>query len=663
MGQTNSGSPRLQLPPVDTSTSEFRLLKFLPAESPYDVLWCEYVVVRLEDQPRFAYLNTDWDDESSSKADHTVIIDDGGYHITRRLHDQLLWFRHLYGQGVDLDLLQAKKPVQQGGQEPASVPFRPSQAYLREYVSQAEVNKGYLCFTPRLCIDRSIDTEYERQNQWLSSRILAAALDLFPEHRPVKPNVVGVATELRDTHKSIDDYTSVESRFIYEPFADSTSEIGILHLQPLMNVRDGCEKLVGKLVPVRLEDAPPYTALSYTWGEPIFDRTIILNGEKHAITANLAHALVRLRQHKETFLWIDGLCIDQKNLREKSAQIPMMLDIYKRAEKVSIFLGEETGVSSELDRVGEFLIKIVRSGQLMSLGRELMAQGEGLWSLGDEGDRSLKQCGSPPPSHAIWQACYRLLQRPWFRRAWIVQEAAANDNTEAMMRGMALSWNALPAAIGFLAAIMGTTYIKPVNLSGAVDADDPAHVEAWRTELTQEFAQRLLGRMQDFQERLKNGAKIPLHQLLRDCRYTLAANPRDKIYSVLGLSDCAGRAPAPNYALSVQQVYHDYANFMVHKGHGMAMLEAAGGLRQSLSDLPSWTPDWTFDREIVPFSLNNAGYYDPPFSAAGNSEPGISILDTDNRTLEVEGGIIDRILAVGMQLDFTGWEPWRRDLL
>ena len=41
-------------------------------------------------------------------------------------------------------------------------------------------------------------------------------------------------------------------------------------------------------------------------------------------------------------LWIDYLCIDQSDVEERSLQVRIMGDVFSRAARVIIWLGEET---------------------------------------------------------------------------------------------------------------------------------------------------------------------------------------------------------------------------------------------------------------------------------------------------------------------------------
>ena len=94
---------------------------------------------------------------------------------------------------------------------------------------------------------------------------------------------------------------------------------------------------------VSLAKTPTYNALSYAWGVPQSDCYIFCNGHPLTVTPNCRAALLRLRQNADYLtLWIDSICIDQTSDSEKSVQVPLMGEIYSRADKVLIWLGEES---------------------------------------------------------------------------------------------------------------------------------------------------------------------------------------------------------------------------------------------------------------------------------------------------------------------------------
>lgn len=80
---------------------------------------------------------------------------------------------------------------------------------------------------------------------------------------------------------------------------------------------------------------PPYTALSYRWGHPDPQLTVLVNGVPRRIHETLWQYLRRVREDGNTaHHWIDYLCLDQEDHLEKSEQVPRMGDIYWHAEHV-----------------------------------------------------------------------------------------------------------------------------------------------------------------------------------------------------------------------------------------------------------------------------------------------------------------------------------------
>lgn len=125
--------------------------------------------------------------------------------------------------------------------------------------------------------------------------------------------------------------------------------------------------------PLTKERFPHYEALSYAWGSPddpmdvairttnVDEAAILLNDTapsrvgdlpsnssppafgKVSVTQNLGRALPYLRlQHKPRMLWIDAICVNQKDLPERSRQVQRMADIYRIASRAVVWLGEES---------------------------------------------------------------------------------------------------------------------------------------------------------------------------------------------------------------------------------------------------------------------------------------------------------------------------------
>src|ERR1700760_837383 len=100
-----------------------------------------------------------------------------------------------------------------------------------------------------------------------------------------------------------------------------------------------------------------YVALSYVWGEPSDTETVTINGHIVPVTKNLASALRYVRHYwkhgfpepkvlgvqlpKILWLWVDALCIDQKNPQEKNHQVELMSMIFSKAALTISWLGSD----------------------------------------------------------------------------------------------------------------------------------------------------------------------------------------------------------------------------------------------------------------------------------------------------------------------------------
>ncbi|KAH7067456.1 heterokaryon incompatibility protein-domain-containing protein [Paraphoma chrysanthemicola] len=101
--------------------------------------------------------------------------------------------------------------------------------------------------------------------------------------------------------------------------------------------------LRAKVQSVFSKEEQGYEALSYVWGDPQTDRFIYCPTGKIPIAANLSQALLHIRCSDRTrVLWIDAVCIDQKNVQERSHQVSMMGNIYSQAQQVLVWLGPDS---------------------------------------------------------------------------------------------------------------------------------------------------------------------------------------------------------------------------------------------------------------------------------------------------------------------------------
>jgi hypothetical protein len=85
-----------------------------------------------------------------------------------------------------------------------------------------------------------------------------------------------------------------------------------------------------KLVQLDEAGSLPYEALSYVWGPPTPAVPIVCNEIQMNVTPNLGAALQRLRYSDLTrILWVNAICINQKDLDERAQQVSIMGDVYE----------------------------------------------------------------------------------------------------------------------------------------------------------------------------------------------------------------------------------------------------------------------------------------------------------------------------------------------
>lgn len=325
---------------------------------------------------------------------------------------------------------------------------------------------------------------------------------------------------------------------------------------------------------VRFEEqtCPKFVALSYCWGDPYVTKPITVNGVSMNVTVNLEAALRQLRAFhgtsqdipsigwkKEwratlrklafgeaeplgnpyrlagTYLWIDGICINQKDREEKNHQVEMMAEIYSSAKQVLIWLGEGDDCS---DRLLDWTNSI----------------------KGRKYDKRVKELILNSPDFLWLSICMHY--RPWWSRIWVLQESVLAQNEPMVVCGSKIT------TLAMLTHSIGIADNDPVleqrPSKEIIELLQKSHKEMRKivsappsnlTDVLVVAALRgaLLGGLR--KAKIHEKTFVTIFNLLSSTLFHEATNPRDKIYALLGMINRDERSKIPvNYNLEPREL-------------------------------------------------------------------------------------------------------------
>jgi hypothetical protein len=138
---------------------------------------------------------------------------------------------------------------------------------------------------------------------------------------------------------------------------------------------------------------------------------------------NLAAALQQFRREDEDVnIWCDAVCINQSDVKEKTAQVARMHEIYSEAEYVCVWLGAG---NEETKETFEFLRSLLNLQRLDQVARTSQSKKE-------------------------WLLVVRLMRNRWFSRRWIIQELVLARKATVRWGAEEMQWSNFADAIALL---------------------------------------------------------------------------------------------------------------------------------------------------------------------------------------------------------------------
>ncbi|KAF2812279.1 uncharacterized protein BDZ99DRAFT_518138 [Mytilinidion resinicola] len=435
--------------------------------------------------------------------------------------------------------------------------------------------------------------------------------------------------------------------FTHRPL--DSGNIRLLYLLP-GETRD---LLQGVIIHVPYRSPGTYRALSYVWGTNTRTSELMTPDGILRITLSLNKALRGLRHKvKAIMLWVDAICINQKDNKEKAQQIRLLPNIFQSAAATYAFI--EGGKGS--DKAIEMQMQVRAKAELDERSKNEACPADGVESeigndSGSETDpeegmetnnkmisnvwpstdgwpadlprvpASWKGEPTPPLDNPIWTSIAAVFTLSWFRRVWIIQEIVAAQNVKIVCGKWIIDWNELYLAMEIVD--------RQVQLS---DHDSSALKSTWEPFLS-------LAAQREWEARQLRWSLI---MLLENFRYSESTLNRDRLFALLGLaSDGNEAAFEPDYDSPLEAIVLKFARVFVRQGRGMQLLYRAG-LNQQSDKFASWIPDWTARR---PGSLYDSSEGGVTFAASGPQQAKIKCVpDTDE--LLVDGYEVDVIESI-----------------
>jgi len=316
----------------------------------------------------------------------------------------------------------------------------------------------------------------------------------------------------------------------------------------------------------------PYEAISYCWGDSHDRSEIDCNGKSLPIPRSLASALQGLRLENESrHLWADAICIDQSSALDKALQVPHMRAIYSRSRGTLVWLGTtaDSGIpplSRTAQAVTKFAIPI-----LGLFGRRVTP------TVTATNTRTGEAILLRVMSGRFYLAAVYLLRCPWFRRAWVVQEAAVSTTVTLLFDGIEYAWDDVTTALRFLSGVKIPLPFLP----------SPQHLAAM-----------------DRERALYRAGASSLPGVLIRHRRCLATEPRDKVFAFSGLID--PDEAAKNVRVTYESrdtpatVFRELAVNIIARDRSLDVLSGLPTAKTSriAAGLPSWVPDWSAEPDL-----------------------------------------------------------------
>ncbi|UPK92083.1 hypothetical protein LCI18_003018 [Fusarium solani-melongenae] len=347
-----------------------------------------------------------------------------------------------------------------------------------------------------------------------------------------------------------------------------------------------------------------------------------------SLALNLVNALRAIRDEVSHIpIWVDQICINQADIDERY---------------VRIWIGDDTQDGS----VAKAFNLVQHLGSFDSRLYKEFTPSNGVGDC-DVDVQTCRKYGIPLLHEAMseYATLVSFICRPWFSRSWTVQEVALNANIKVSCGSSVIAFIPLWTAISFCSQQFSSSVGSvPRNIREAYESLSLAFAgsTAW--------------------------GRRNLLAVLRDHRYYLSTEARDKVFAFLSIAaDAHDLGIVADYSLCARSVFTKTAAKMIRHCPNLDILSYAtpwprlensegGGIAlgkckdatnrcQDVSHpltLPSWAPDWSTVVDCGSFRPIGPAKRLINFSATGNSRHKPQFRKNDTQ-LGLQGIILDQV--------------------
>lgn len=422
---------------------------------------------------------------------------------------------------------------------------------------------------------------------------------------------------------------------IYQTLATGTKTVRLLTLQPCTEQR---QPIIAALEQADLDHRPEYEAISWYWGNPPFTGSIILSGVQATVPHNLEEALKHFRfSDRPRRLWVDVICINQKDLSERETQIKLMRDIYGDATRTLVWLGP---MQNRMDRVAFATLKRLCHG--VSLRQTILEEAFGWPSQQQCPDEELESRLAEYEDHDFLIPLSSFFERDWWKRLWVLQEVAVASEVLLFFGYENMEFTQLTSAYERLLTELRDRQTTLQSILGI------SQIQSFRDLLESSInttiqLKRIFDRIRSQEGTIsQRDMCLQMIEALAKARTREASASHDKVFGLLGLihPDLIQHFQ-PSYTEPGKQVFCRTAYQLLDLSKSFMLFNC---LRDGSVLRPSWCPDWTYTfHQIQDFNLR--AQQEPLFKAGGNTVWHLRIdsLRLHMPTLHVKGFRLDTI--------------------